>query len=130
MGMMESSRMLCLGAFFGGLAVAGGAFGAHLLKPVLDSAMLSVFETAVRYQMYHALALCIVAWIGKADARLPMAVVGWLFTTGIVLFSGSLYVLSLSGIRWIGALTPLGGVAFMAGWAVLAWTAARNRALA
>jgi uncharacterized membrane protein YgdD (TMEM256/DUF423 family) len=130
MGMMESSRMLCLGAVFAGLAVAGGAFGAHLLKPVLDSSMLSVFETAVRYQMYHALALCIVAWIGKANPRLPTAIVGWLFATGIVLFSGSLYLLSLSGIRWVGALTPLGGVAFMTGWAVLAWTAARNRELA
>jgi len=125
MTIMNSSRMMCVGAGFAGLAVAAGAFGAHLLKPVLDTAMLGVFETAVRYQMYHALGLCIVAGMGERDQRLP--IVGWLFVVGIVLFSGSLYLLSLSGIRWVGALTPLGGAAFMAGWAVLAWTVVKQR---
>ena len=127
MAIMDSSRMMCLGAGFAGLAVAAGAFGAHLLKPVLDTAMLGVFETAVRYQMYHALGLCIVAGIGERDQRLRSAIVGWLFAIGIVLFSGSLYLLSLSGIRWVGALTPLGGAAFIAGWVVLAWTVAKHR---
>ena len=125
MTIMNSSRMMCVGAGFAGLAVAAGAFGAHLLKPVLDTAMLGVFETAVRYQMYHALGLCIVVGMGERDQRLP--IVGWLFVVGIVLFSGSLYLLSLSGIRWVGALTPLGGAAFMAGWAVLAWTVVKQR---
>jgi uncharacterized membrane protein YgdD (TMEM256/DUF423 family) len=127
MPIMENSRVVCLGAAFAGLAVAGGAFGAHFLKPILDSAMLAVFETAVRYQMYHALALCIVPSIDKQHRNPSMALVGWLFTAGIVLFSGSLYVLSLTGIRWVGALTPFGGVAFIAGWVVLAWTVARRR---
>ena len=127
MAIMDSSRMMCLGAGFAGLAVAAGAFGAHLLKPILDTAMVGVFETAVRYQMYHALGLCIVAAIGDRDQRLQSAIVGWLFAIGIVLFSGSLYLLSLSGIRWVGALTPLGGAAFMAGWTVLAWTVVKHR---
>jgi uncharacterized membrane protein YgdD (TMEM256/DUF423 family) len=77
--------------------------------------------------MYHALGLCIVAGMGERDQRLRSAIVGWLFVVGIVLFSGSLYLLSLSGIRWVGALTPLGGAAFMAGWAVLAWTVVKQR---
>ena len=126
MTMMDSSRMMVGGAAFAGLGVAAGAFGAHLLRPILDATMLNVFETAVRYQMYHALALCLVASIAERHTTSRMAAVGWLFAVGIVLFSGSLYLLSLTGIRWIGALTPLGGVAFIAGWAFLAWTVARN----
>lgn len=124
---MNGHRMLVAGALFAGLAVAAGAFGAHMLKPILDTGMLGVFETAVRYQMYHALALCLVGWIGDRHPTLRLAVVGWLFTIGIVLFSGSLYLLSLSGIRWVGALTPLGGAAFMVGWALFAWTVVRDR---
>ena len=123
---MDSSRMAGVGAAFAGMAVAAGAFGAHLLKPMLDVDMQDVFEAAVRYQMYHALALCLVASIAERHPKSRMAAVGWLFAVGIVLFSGSLYLLSLSGIRWVGALTPVGGAAFMAGWAVLAWTVARH----
>ena len=124
---MDSRKTLILGAAFAGLAVAAGAFGAHLLKPILDTTMLAVFETAVRYQMYHALALCVVAGAGERDPRLRVTAVAWLFLIGIVLFSGSLYLLSLSGIRWVGALTPLGGAAFIAGWVLFAWSAARRR---
>jgi uncharacterized membrane protein YgdD (TMEM256/DUF423 family) len=124
---MENRGMMVFGALFAGLAVAAGAFGAHLLTSVLDAPMLAVFETAARYQMYHALALCAVAAIGERHPTLPIAAVGWLFIVGIVLFSGSLYLLSLSGIRWVGALTPLGGAAFMIGWAVFAWSIARHR---
>jgi uncharacterized membrane protein YgdD (TMEM256/DUF423 family) len=123
---MTSRRFFALGAFFAGTAVAAGAFGAHLLKPVLDAPMLAVFETAARYQMYHALGLCLVS---SADGRYPNlngTAVGWLFTTGILLFSGSLYALSLIGIPWLGALTPLGGAAFMTGWALLAWGVLRS----
>lgn len=110
-----------LGAFFAGTAVAAGAFGAHLLKPVLDAPMLAVFETAARYQMYHALGLCLVSSADGRYRNLNGTAVGWLFTIGILLFSGSLYALSLVGIRWVGALTPLGGAALMTGWALLAW---------
>jgi uncharacterized membrane protein YgdD (TMEM256/DUF423 family) len=125
---MGNNRMLFLGASFAGLAVAAGAFGAHMLKPVLDTPMLGVFETAVRYQMYHALGLCVVAVLDERFYRKSsLAAVSWLFVTGVILFSGSLYVLSLTGIRWVGALTPLGGAAWIAGWMLLAWTAMRSR---
>src|SRR5690349_3415909 len=97
MALMDNSRMMVLGAVFAGTAVAAGAFGAHLLKPVVDAPMLAVFETAARYQMYHALALCVLAAVGEQHTRLPVGAVGWLFIVGILLFSGSLYLLSLSG---------------------------------
>jgi uncharacterized membrane protein YgdD (TMEM256/DUF423 family) len=115
-----------LGAVLAGLAVAAGAFGAHGLHGRLEPDMLAVFETGARYQTYHALALLAVAW---ATVRWPdghATLAGWLFVAGIVVFSGSLYLLSLSGVRWLGAITPLGGLCFLAGWAVLAWTAARG----
>lgn len=103
------------------LAVVAGAFGAHGLKDRLPPEMLEVFETAVRYQMYHAFGLFIAAWAVSrwADSISPAA--GWSFIAGTVLFSGSLYVLSLTGIRWLGAVTPLGGVAFIAGWLLLVY---------
>lgn len=115
-----------LGALFAFIAVGAGAFGAHGLKTRLDANMLAIFETAVRYQMYHALALLAVAW---ACTRWPGTLVtasGFLFVAGISVFSGSLYLLSLSGIRWLGAITPLGGLAMMAGWLCLAWAAFRG----
>ncbi len=110
-----------LGAFSGGLAVALGAFGAHGLKSRLAADLLATFETGVRYQMYHALALLAVAWAVTRWGRsnLPVAA-GWLFVTGTVLFSFSLYALALTGVRWLGAITPLGGVALVAGWLCLA----------
>ena len=103
------------------IGVVLGAFGAHALKDRLPADLLAVFEVGVRYQMYHALGLIAVAW---AFTRWPASIsplTGWCFITGTVLFSGSLYVLSLSGVRWLGAITPLGGVAFILGWAMLAW---------
>lgn len=110
-----------LGALFGFLGVAGGAFGAHALKAILAPELLQAFEVGVRYQLYHALVLLTVGLIGRVA---PLRLFEWAargFVAGILLFSGSLYVLALSGIRWIGALTPLGGVAFLIGWACLAW---------
>ena len=102
------------------MAVLAGAFGAHALRERLTAADLATFETAARYQMYHALALLAVAWqVDRGNARAKTA--GWLFLAGILLFSGSLYVLTLCGIRWMGAVTPLGGVAFLLGWLVLAF---------
>ncbi len=100
--------------------MAAGAFGAHALRARLDPSALAIFETAARYQMYHALALLAVAW---AMSRWPSSMLhaaGWLFLAGIVLFSGSLYALALTGVRGLGAITPLGGVAFLAGWLCLA----------
>jgi uncharacterized membrane protein YgdD (TMEM256/DUF423 family) len=115
-----------LGALLAGLAVAAGAFGAHGLRGRLDPDMLAVFETGARYQMYHALALVAAGW---AVTRWPdgwASAAGWCFVAGIALFSGSLYALALSGVRVLGAITPFGGVAFLAGWALLAATAWRR----
>ncbi|WP_455370677.1 DUF423 domain-containing protein [Petrachloros mirabilis] len=116
-----AKRFLLLGTILAGSAVAAGAFGAHSLKGVLDPAMLTVFETAVRYHMNHALGLCIVSLTMERYPDQRLAAVGWLFLTGIILFSGSLYTLSLSGIRWFGVLTPLGGSAWIGGWGLFAW---------
>jgi uncharacterized membrane protein YgdD (TMEM256/DUF423 family) len=108
------------------IAVAAGAFGAHALRARLAPDLLAIFETATRYQMYHALALFVVA---IAAARWPDStarLAGWLFIAGMLLFSGSLYALALTGTRWLGAITPLGGLCFLAGWAVLAYAAMRG----
>ena len=115
-----------LGALFSGLAVAAGAFGAHGLRGRLEPDMLAVFETGARYQMYHGLALLAVAWAAERWPAGHALAAGWLFVAGIAIFSGSLYVLSISGVRWLGAITPLGGLCFLAGWAALALTASRG----
>jgi uncharacterized membrane protein YgdD (TMEM256/DUF423 family) len=112
-----------LGALSALIAVAAGAFGAHALRTRLSPELLAVFETGARYQMYHAFGLMAVAW---ALTRWPgplLTWAGWLFAAGTVLFSGSLYALALSGMRWLGAVTPFGGVAFLAGWLCLALAA-------
>ncbi|HEX5724264.1 MAG TPA: DUF423 domain-containing protein [Longimicrobiaceae bacterium] len=109
-----------LGCVFGFLGVAAGAFGAHALRARLAPELLAAFETGARYQLVHALALLAVA---LAAERLPgrgWRAAGWLFTLGIVAFSGSLYLLALTGARWLGAVTPLGGAALLAGWVALA----------
>jgi uncharacterized membrane protein YgdD (TMEM256/DUF423 family) len=103
------------------VAVGLGAFGAHGLRARLVPDLLTTFEIGVRYQMYHALGLLAV---GLALARWPSSgsgLAGWLFIAGTLLFSGSLYALAFTGVRWLGAVTPLGGAAFIAGWMVLAW---------
>jgi uncharacterized membrane protein YgdD (TMEM256/DUF423 family) len=108
-----------LGAASALIAVAAGAFGAHALRSRLAPDLLAVFETAARYQMYHALGLLAVAWAASRwPGRAPRAA-GWLFVAGTLLFSGSLYLLALTGERRLGAVTPLGGVAWMLGWGML-----------
>ena len=116
--MTISNRQAAYGAIYAALAVAFGAFGAHTLEDLIPADSLAVFETAARYQMYHALALLV---IGLAAGQMEHAAkawrwAGWLIHAGIWIFSGSLYVLSLSGIKVLGAITPIGGVAFIAGW--------------
>ena len=113
-------KYLVLGAFSAGLAVALGAFAAHALKARLDPQALATFEVGARYQMYHALALLAVGLLAERRPTRLLWVSGALFVTGTLLFSGSLYMLSLSGVRWLGAITPLGGVALLAGWITLA----------
>jgi len=114
---------LLLGAVAAFLAVTLGAFGAHGLRGRLSPEMMAVFQTAVQYQMYHALAILLVAaTMGHLSGWL-IQTAGWAFVVGIVLFSGSLYALALSGVTILGAITPIGGVAFLIGWACLAFAA-------
>lgn len=116
-----AKMFITLASLSGMLAVAFGAFGAHALKSRLDDYAMGVFQTAVQYHFYHSLALLVV---GVIALNHPQAALlrssGWLFALGIVVFSGSLYLLSFSGLRWLGAVTPIGGLAFIAGWACLA----------
>ena len=119
---------LAVAALAGALAVASGAFGAHALADRLPPERLSTFETGARYLMYHALALL---GIALALGRWPsttgwLQASGWCFITGMLLFSGSLFLLTLTGLRWLGAITPLGGVAFIAGWSCLLIAAVRR----
>lgn len=119
---MMTRIFLSLAAILAGLSVAAGAFASHALKTQLSDRALEIFETGAKYQMYHALALLLVAlWLSRAEtATTLLAVAGYAFIVGIVLFSGSLYALSLSGIKWLGAITPVGGVAFILGWGAIA----------
>ncbi len=117
---------IIIGAVSGAIGVAAGAFGAHALRARVEPRLLEVFETGARYQMYHAIALLAAAWV---VTRFPGSLAnasGWLFLAGTVLFSGSLYAMTLTGIRALGAITPLGGVCFIAGWACLALAAMRR----
>jgi uncharacterized membrane protein YgdD (TMEM256/DUF423 family) len=109
-----------LGALNAVISIAAGAFGAHALRTKLTPERLAVFETAARYQMYHALGLIAVAWLASTRGSAANTA-GVSMLVGIVLFSGSLYALTLSGARWLGAITPFGGVAFMVAWVAFAW---------
>ncbi|AFZ22880.1 putative small membrane protein [Cylindrospermum stagnale PCC 7417] len=114
-----------IAAIFGGLSVAGGAFASHALREKLTERSLEIFEVGARYQMYHALALLLVALLISRTPAPPTALIasGWLFIIGVTIFSGSLYALSLSGVKSLGAIAPLGGVALMSGWGALALAA-------
>jgi uncharacterized membrane protein YgdD (TMEM256/DUF423 family) len=117
-----------IGSILAGIGVAAGAFGAHGLKQMATPELLDTWEKAVRYQIYHAVAMFIAAggmlqWPSQAKI---FSAGGWLFTAGIILFSGSLYLLVLSGNRWLGAITPFGGVSFVAGWFCLVLAAWRG----
>lgn len=115
-----------IASLLGALSVAGGAFGAHALKGQLTETALGSFETGIRYQMYHAIALLVVALMMKQSPEIStLTAAGWCFVAGIVLFSGSLYGLSLASIKALGPVTPLGGVAFIAGWICLAVSASK-----
>ena len=114
---------MMLGALAGFSGVAFGAFGAHALKTRLSPEMLTIFNTGVLYHLVHALALIAAAW--SVD-RFPDGlghIAGWAFFIGILVFSGSLYALAISGVRILGAITPIGGIAFLVGWFALFWTA-------
>jgi uncharacterized membrane protein YgdD (TMEM256/DUF423 family) len=125
---LAAKLFLSVGAFAAALGVALGAFGAHALKSRLSADMLGVWQTAVQYHLWHALGLVA---IGLLAQHLPesgvLRLAGWLMLAGILLFSGSLYVLALSGMRWLGAVTPFGGACFIAGWLALAYAVLRHQ---
>jgi uncharacterized membrane protein YgdD (TMEM256/DUF423 family) len=123
MNLAMDRLFITLGALSGCLAVAAGAFGAHALRERLSASMLETFQTGATYQMYHALALVAVGILlarFSVDGSTWLTAAGWLFVAGTVLFSGSLYLLALTDVRWLGAITPLGGVAFLLAWLALA----------
>lgn len=122
--MRPSRGFLVLGAVLAALGVAAGAFGAHALAGRVPAERLAIFETAARYHLVHALALVLVGVL--AERGLEVRAAGWLLLAGVVVFSGSLYLLVLSGASWLGAVTPLGGAAFITGWLALAWAAWRG----
>lgn len=116
-----ASGFMAAGALSACLAVAAGAFGAHALRATLEPGALAVFETAARYQLVHALAVVVVAALLERPRHPAVRRAAWAFLAGTVLFSGSLYALALTGTRWWGAVTPLGGAGFIGGWLLLAW---------
>jgi uncharacterized membrane protein YgdD (TMEM256/DUF423 family) len=116
----QAHRLIGVGALSAMLGVAAGAFGAHGLKRVLDAAQLTTWDTAVTYLFIHSLGLLLVGILHKVSPRRCHVTAGWLIMAGIVLFSGSLILLALTSIRWLGAITPVGGVCFIAAWLVLA----------
>ena len=123
---MNANLTIQMAAISGFLAVAFGAFGAHGLKDKLSSDMLAVYRTAVEYQFYHTMALLLVGiLIQQAGKTTALTISANAFIFGIAVFSGSLYILSISGVRWLGAITPIGGVAFLIGWLALAYASYR-----
>jgi len=121
MGAEMEQKVFAGGSALAGLGVVFGAFGAHALKASLTPKMLSSFETGVRYQMYHGLGLLALAWAISRWPERRLMPAAWLLLAGTVVFSGSLYLLALSGARWFGAITPFGGVMLVFGWGLVAW---------
>ena len=122
-----AARWFATGAWMGALGVALGAFGAHGLKERVSADMVAVWETGARYHVLHALALLATGWACERWPGAYASGAGWLFLAGIALFSGSLYALALTGVRTLGAITPIGGACFIAGWICLAIAATRGR---
>ncbi len=118
---------LIIGSITMALAVGLGAFGAHGLKEILTDEMLDIFETGVKYHFYHAIGLLVIALVAQLIPNSSLLQwSGWLMLAGIIIFSGSLYVLSISGIRWMGAITPIGGLCFILAWILLTLASWQN----
>ena len=115
-----SNLFIGLGALSAFISVAAGAFGAHALKQVLDTNMLAVYHTAVDYQFFHSLGLIVIGILHKISPRHCHPISAWTMLAGIIIFSGSLYILSTAGIKWLGMITPIGGICFLAAWLILA----------
>jgi len=112
-------NFLAIGAISGCLVVILGAFGAHGLKDVFDEYEKSIYEKAVLYHMFHTMAILVVGLIEKMQPEMQLSIAGWAFVLGIILFSGSLYILSVTGIKLLGMITPIGGILFIIGWVIL-----------
>lgn len=123
---MTDRKLVFAGAINMFIAVGAGAFGSHGLKKMLTPDMLAIWQTAVTYQMVHALGLLLIGLLLRNGFAPMLKLAGWLMLAGIVLFSGSLYVLAFTGVRVLGAITPIGGLGFLAGWALLAWAALKR----
>jgi uncharacterized membrane protein YgdD (TMEM256/DUF423 family) len=123
----RTSGWFGIGAALAAAGIALGAFGAHGLQSRVEPRLLEVFETGVRYHMYHALGLLAVGWAATRRPGAWVTAAGWLFVVGILVFSGSLYLMTLTGSRWLGAITPIGGVSFITGWVLLAVATFRSR---
>ena len=123
---LKQSTLIMIAAINMFIAVAAGAFGAHGLKTILSADMLAVWQTAVTYQISHSLGLFGIALLMPHLQSIWLARSATAMLIGIVIFSGSLYLLAASGIRWLGAITPFGGLAFLLAWAMLAWAAYRD----
>ena len=121
--MKDGRALVATGAIPGGLAVMFGAFGVHALKSRLGPEELGWWQTGVQYQMWHALIVTAIGLSGSRWARLP----AWMFTAGALVFAGTLYAMALGGPRWLGAITPVGGLSLIAGWVLLAWRALSGR---
>ena len=119
------TNMIATGAIFSGLAVALGAFAAHGLKARLDEYSLGVFETAAQYQMYHGLAIIGLGLLASRIEGVGIKLAFYCFSMGIIIFSGSLYTLAVTGIKWLGAITPIGGALFLLAWLTFAWSCFR-----
>ena len=117
-----SNLFIGIGALSAMIAVAAGAFGAHGLKQILSPDMLATFHTAADYQFMHSIALIVIGTLHKVSARQSHISSGWTMLAGIIIFSGSLYVLSLTGVKWLGMITPVGGVCFIVAWLILAFS--------
>ena len=117
----STRRLIAVGCILAGIGVAAGAFGAHMLKTMLEPPMLAAYDTGTRYQMYHAFGMILAGMAARlfGDSRLTTA--GWIFAVGMVMFCGSLYGIALAGQKWMGPITPLGGLTFMIGWGLFGW---------
>lgn len=117
----SSRRLIAVGCILAGIGVAAGAFGAHMLKTMLEPPMLAAYDTGTRYQMYHAFGMIVAGMAARlfGDPRLVTA--GWIFAAGMVMFCGSLYGIALGGLKWLGPITPLGGLTFIIGWGLFGW---------
>jgi uncharacterized membrane protein YgdD (TMEM256/DUF423 family) len=122
------NRFISMGAASMFIAVAAGAFGAHSLKQMLSAEMLAVYHTAVDYQVYHSLGLILIGLLLTNHNNTGLRLSAWLMLAGMLIFSGSLYLLSITGVSWLGAITPIGGLCFLAAWLNLAWQTFKVRA--